>query len=525
MTTGAELEILETACQAKSLFEFSQLFGTAVQNKHNLYGSSYFSLNNVKDHLILVSSTLQDCSIDEPLQMSVNNTNNPIVYALVTNKPYFLKAPANLTGAGEAFNTMTKTLSAEMAIQCFPIALKNNGGMLGVFVFIAPDAVLQQMHETIVQDRLFNVFSSILGLYKCVEKNNQEKDLLKIDFKHKTANDYKKTIQQQIARRFIGRSQIIQEVWDLLAKAAVSEIAIMLRGETGVGKDLAASIIHDYSSRADESFIVVNCASIPENLLESELFGHCKGAFTGANHDKQGMIAMADKGTLFLDEIGDLSPVLQAKLLRVLQEKKFIPIGAKKEIHSDFRLITATHRPIEQWVRDEKFRQDLFYRINQFGITLPKLSDRKADVPQIVTHFINQYIKENNVHISGCSETALKVLKKYRFPGNVRELRNIVFQACLFVDSKDKKINKQNITERLANMVSIESPDTAELVEGVNSDYNSLTEACEAFELKIIRTALIESGGSRTKAAIKLKIPKRTLAYKCQKWSINAENS
>ena len=524
MTSGAELEILETACQAKTLFEFSQLFGTAVQDKHNLYSSSYFALNNVKDHLIQVSSSQQGFSIEEPLLMPVNNTNNPIVYALVTNKPYLLKNPVNLTGAGEAFNVMTKTLSADMAIQCFPIAVKDNGGMLGVFVFIAPNSVFIQMQETTVQDRLFNVFSSILGLYQIVEKNNQDKDLLKMDFIHKTANEHKKTIQQQIARRFIGRSQIIQNVWGLLAKAAISEMAIMLRGETGVGKDLAASIIHDYSSRADEPFIVVNCAAIPENLLESELFGHCKGAFTGANHDKQGMIALADKGTLFLDEIGDLSPILQAKLLRVLQEKKFIPIGGKKEIHSDFRLITATHRPLEQWVREEKFRQDLFYRINQFAITLPKLSDRKEDILQIVNHFIKEYSKENNTHIAGLNDAALKILKKYNFPGNVRELKNIVCQSCLFVDTKDKKINRQNITQRRANMGSIENPSDTELG-GVDSEYSSLTEACEAFELKIIRTALIESGGSRTKAAIKLNIPKRTLAHKCQKWNINAETS
>jgi sigma-54-specific transcriptional regulator len=313
-------------------------------------------------------------------------------------------------------------------------------------------------------------------------------------------------------------------VWGLLAKAAVSEMSIMLRGETGVGKDLAATIIHDYSNRADEALIVVNCAAIPESLLESELFGHCKGAFTGASRDKKGMVAMADKGTLFLDEIGDLSPMLQAKMLRVLQEKKFLPIGGKKEIHSDFRLITATHRPLEEWVRKEKFRHDLFYRINQFGITLPKLSDRKEDIPKIVNLFINEYMKENNVHIAGCSDAALKVLNKYRFPGNVRELKNIVYQACLFSDGEDRRISKQNIMDRLANMATVERTDSAELMENLDIKNNTLSEACEAFELNVIRSALIESGGSRTKAAKKLSVPKRTLAYKCKKWNINAEN-
>ncbi|MCF6204767.1 MAG: sigma 54-interacting transcriptional regulator [Methylococcaceae bacterium] len=295
----------------------------------------------------------------------------------------------------------------------------------------------------------------------------------------------------------------------------------MLRGETGVGKDLAATIIHDYSNRADESFVVVNCAAIPENLLESELFGHCKGAFTGANVDKKGMVAMADKGTLFLDEIGDLSPILQAKMLRVLQEKKFLPIGGKKEIYSDFRLITATHRPLEDWVKKEKFRQDLFYRINQFAITLPKLSDRKEDIPKIVNLFINEYMKENNVHIAGCSEAALKTLNKYKFPGNVRELKNIVYQACLFIDNKDRRIGKQNIIDRLADAAIVESSFP---IKNMDIENNTLSEACEAFELNVIRSALIESGGSRTKAAKKLSVPKRTLAYKCKKWNISPEN-
>jgi sigma-54-specific transcriptional regulator len=322
----------------------------------------------------------------------------------------------------------------------------------------------------------------------------------------------------------VGESETVQKVWGLLAKAAVSEMAILLRGETGVGKDLAATIIHDYSSRADEPLIVVNCAAIPESLLESELFGHCKGAFTGANSDKKGLIAMANKGTLFLDEIGDLSPILQAKLLRVLQEKKFTPLGGKKEIHSDFRLISATHRPLEIWVREEKFRQDLFYRINQFGITLPTLSERKTDIPKMVTLFINDYIKENNVHIAGCSQSALNILANYSFPGNVRELRSIIYQACLFVENEDNIIKEQNILDRLENMNTFKNIDSTELSEELSINGESLAAACEAFELKVIRTALIESGWSRSKAAMKLSIPPRTLAYKCKKWDINAKN-
>jgi len=520
---GDDLEILQLACQAKSLSDFIRLFSIALQKKHDLFRVDYFTLSEIKDHLVLISSTMNAFSNNQSLLMPVKNIQNPVIYALVTNKPYFIESPGNLLDAGEVFDVMTETLPAKTAIECIPINSKE-AGMLGVFVLFASKKALKQMKINSLQDQLFNLFSSIFGLYRIVEKNDKEKNLLQIDFIHKTASDYKKTIQQQISRRFIGHSPLIQKVWDLLAKAAISEMAIMLRGETGTGKDLAASAIHDYSSRANEPFIVVNCAAIPENLLESELFGHCKGAFTGATHDKRGMIAMADKGTLFLDEIGDLSPLLQAKMLRVLQEKKFLPIGGKKEIHSNFRLITATHRPLEQWVREDKFRQDLFYRINQFGITLPKLSDRKEDIPKIVNLFINEYMKENNVHITGCSESALKVLKKYSFSGNVRELKNIVYQACLFVNSKNNQISKQNIIERLSKTVVIEKPASSNLMGGLDTNSHSLTEACEAFESKVIESALLESGGSRSKAAIKLNIPKRTLAYKCKKWSISIEN-
>lgn len=517
MEPGEELEILEASCQAKTLLEFTQLFAEAIQQKNNLYGSSYFMLNYLKDHLVQASTTMPEISHNEPLAIPLHNNKNPLVYALITDKPYFVRSPANLSEAGEAYQRITQALPSQMAILCYPVVLKNNGDVHGVFVFIAADHVLKKIQNSEQQNSLLHIFSYVLGLHNITEKRDKEKDFLKMDFEQKTASNYIKTVQQQIARRLIGETPVIQEVWDLLARAAVSEMAIMLRGETGAGKDLAASLIHQYSNRADGPFIVVNCAAIPENLLESELFGHCKGAFTGANNDKPGMIALADKGTLFLDEIGDLSPLLQAKMLRVLQEKKYIPIGGKKEIFSDFRIITATHRPLEKWVKEEKFRQDLFYRINQFCITIPKLSERRDDIPKMVSHFINEYMQENNTHISGCSKSALRFLQQYEFPGNVRELRSLVFQACLFVDGKDKTISKKNIQERLANVTVFEDMDSTTNIDNIDLATNSLTKACEAFEQEMIRRALLEAGGSRSKAAIRLDIPKRTLAYKCKK--------
>ena len=520
MTSSEYLKIFQDACQAKSASDFIHFFASSLQEKFGLFGTNYMVLNEVKDQLLMINTTLENFSIGQAFSMPIKNLHNPIVYSLVTNEPYLMQPPYNFSDAGDEFNTMISMIPTEMAIQCIPISLKKMG-IHGVFVLIASSSILKNMMASSLTSNLLTLFSSILSLYQTIEENNQEKNQLKMIFLQKTATEHKKTIQQHIAKRFLGNSLIIQGTWDLLSRAATSEMAIMLRGETGVGKDLAATLIHDYSNRANEPFIVVNCAAIPENLLESELFGHNKGAFTGATHDKKGMIGMANKGTLFLDEIGDLSPLLQAKLLRVLQEKRFLPIGGKKEIHSDFRLITATHRPLERWVRDGKFRQDLFYRINQFCIMLPALRNRKEDIPKIIDYFINEYMKENNVHIAGCSKSALKAVKEFPFPGNVRELKNIIYQACLFVDGKDRIISKQNIMERLANTTTANNPSPEDFLEELDVNNNSLSKAREMFEMKMIKKALIASGGSRTKAAIKLDIPKRTLAYKCKRWNIN----
>lgn len=510
---------MEQSCFARSQQEYLSVFSAGLDQEIGLSGSVCFKLNTMKDRLVVVSSTLP-IPTDQSLSFSLSNTNNPVVYSLISDKPYLVRKPKLLASDEKDLQLMIKAAPEDNALLCYPFKYGANKSDHGVFVFFAAVAMIEQMKQDKNHQRLLNVMTNVLGIYEMAERKDKEKQAMQNNLAHLSRDNIRKTVREQIARQYIGSSQLITEAWDLLTRAAASEVTVMLRGETGVGKDLAASLIHRHSKRSQGRFIVVNCAAIPEHLLESELFGYCKGAFTGASQNKQGLIKQADGGVLFLDEIGDLSETLQAKLLRVLQEKRFTPVGANKEEYSDFRLITATHRPLEKWIETDKFRRDLFYRINQFTITIPALIDRKEDIPVLVDFFTNAYMQENTVHISGYDDTAMALLQDYHYPGNIRELKNIVFQACMFV-REDNLVTRENIMARLDKLLE-NHPDkeqaednTIKLISG-----KSLPEATEHFEQKIIRLALENAGGSRSKAANTLGIPKRTLAHKCKKWSI-----
>jgi transcriptional regulator with PAS, ATPase and Fis domain len=223
----------------------------------------------------------------------------------------------------------------------------------------------------------------------------------------------------------------MHRIFDLLDNVTPTKSNILLLGESGTGKSLIAETIHCNSPRRDKAFISVNCSAIPETLLESELFGYRKGAFTGAVSDKKGLILMADGGTLFLDEIGDMPPALQAKLLKVLESGEVLPLGDTKPKHSDIRLISATNQNIEEKIKNGTFREDLYYRINVIEVTIPPLRQRKEDIPLLVDHFIKKFSAQNQKNIKGITEEAMQVLMKYSWPGNVRELSNVIERAVV----------------------------------------------------------------------------------------------
>ena len=234
-------------------------------------------------------------------------------------------------------------------------------------------------------------------------------------------------------REMIGRDEKMLVVFEWIRTAAKSDIAVLILGPTGSGKELVARMIHDLSRRAKENFQAVNCAALPDTLFESEIFGYEKGAFTGAHDRKPGRLDLADRGTLFLDEIGDLSLMAQAKLLRVLEDRRFERLGGQKAVQVDFRLISATNRPLEQFVRDARFREDLYYRVNAFAIRLPSLRERPVDIPVLAQRFISRYCAANGLPPDGktLSPEATSALQQYAWPGNIRELESTVSRAAL----------------------------------------------------------------------------------------------
>jgi DNA-binding NtrC family response regulator len=234
----------------------------------------------------------------------------------------------------------------------------------------------------------------------------------------------------------IGKSEAMQEIFRLIGKVAPTDSTILIRGQSGTGKELIARAIHQNSLRKDNKFIAVDCGALPETLLESELFGHVKGSFTDAVVTKRGLLEVADGGTFFLDEVGDLSTGIQSKLLRVLQEKEFRQVGGIKNIKVDVRLIAATNKDLEDMIKNERFREDLYYRLNIVPIYLPSLKERKEDIPFLVQHFLEKYNKRKNKNIRGVSPDAMSILMDFDWPGNVRELENILERLVIMTDSE-----------------------------------------------------------------------------------------
>ncbi len=302
--------------------------------------------------------------------------------------------------------------------------------------------------------------------------------------------------------KLVGRSSKMQKVYQLIKKAAQSDTTVLIRGESGTGKEVVAEIIHSQSKRAEHPFIAINCAALPENLLESELFGYEKGAFTGATQQKIGKFELASKGTIFLDEIGDMSLPTQVKLLRVLQNKEIYRLGGNEKIRVDTRIIAATHRPLEEMVEKGEFRQDLFYRLNVFPIALPPLRERKEDIPELVNHFIKQ------TNIFGIDRNALKKLMEYDWPGNIRELHNVIERASIMADSfitiddlPDLVINSNQ------NVYNFEIPE-----EGFQLD---------EFEKFLVLQALQKAQNNKTKAAQLLGISRRRLYSIMERFDIH----
>ncbi len=348
-----------------------------------------------------------------------------------------------------------------------------------------------------------------LVLNKAEEHKNLKKENLSLKEQIDTINE------NYNFANMIAKSKQMLAVFQLAEKVAQYSTTVLVTGESGTGKELVAKGIHFKSPRSKMPFIPVNCGGIPENLLESELFGYKKGAFTGADRNRKGLFEEADGGTIFLDEIGELTPALQVKLLRTLQENEIRPIGSAKTLKIDVRVIAATAKDLEDAIKDKSFREDLFYRLNVMPIKLPPLRARTEDIPLLCDHFLRKFVKKLNKDVKGVSPGAIAMLLKHQWPGNVRELENVMERAVVL--SEKKVILPENLPSELGSR-----PGSARMDDFFSGF--SLKQAQRLIEKRLIKRALEATGGNRTKAVRLLEISHPSLLSKMKTYDINIDS-
>lgn len=354
--------------------------------------------------------------------------------------------------------------------------------------------------------RLLTIISTLIAqTVNKIQSLEREKELLineNLELRQKLTDKYSFS-------HIVGNSSRMKEVYEMVSRVAKSNATVLIRGESGTGKELVAHAIHYNSRRADKPLIKVNCSALPETLVESELFGHERGAFTGAIHQKKGRFELAESGTIFLDEVGELSQTVQIKLLRVIQEHEFERLGGTETYSCDVRIIAATNKDLEKALVDGSFREDLYYRLNVFPIHLPPLRERRTDILLLAEHFLEKYCRENGKSIRRISTPAIDMLMQYHWPGNVRELQNCLERAVLVCDEEAIKNAHLPPTLQTASSSSTKSG-------------FSLAEAVENTEKEMIIEALKETNGNQSKAAQYLDTSLRILNYKISKYRIEA---
>ncbi|MBM3310369.1 MAG: sigma-54-dependent Fis family transcriptional regulator [Candidatus Aminicenantes bacterium] len=351
-----------------------------------------------------------------------------------------------------------------------------------------------------------------MGAYDYVQKPFKHEELLltvRRALEHKVLQDENVRLRDALDRKYgfaniIGRSPVMEQVFELIRAAAPTRSTILIEGESGTGKELVARAIHQSSNRAHAPFVVVNSGSLPPDLLESHLFGHVKGAFTGAVSEKQGLFEAADKGTIFFDEISSISLETQAKLLRVMQDKEFMRLGGTKTICVDVRIIAATNTDLEDLIRQKSFRKDLYYRLNVIKIGLPALRERPEDIPLLVKHFLALYSRENGKEVEGMTPDVLEILERFPWPGNVRELENLVERAVVF--AKTKVIGRDSLPAVYLAPGDLAASPLPEEGESLN-----LRDQTLAYQRRLIETVLQQAKGVQKLAAARLGVKPTTL--------------
>lgn len=361
------------------------------------------------------------------------------------------------------------------------------------------------------------------GAYDYIEKPVQPQKLTDIVKKALETQEMVSTLSlsapvldDDVDSEFVGSSKKMREIFDLINRLSHVDTTVLIRGENGTGKELVARAIHFSSPRKHGEFVAINCGAIPESLMESELFGHEKGAFTGAVERKIGKFQLANKGTIFLDEVAELKPDMQVKLLRVLQERKFTPVGSNREVASNARVIAATNRNLEKMIEEGTFREDLFYRLNVMPIFLPPLRDRLDDLENLINHFIRRFNRKMGRQILGFAADALEVLRKYRWPGNIRELENLVERS--FIVENGAQIQATSLPDALRQAAQA---GIAFDLAGTYSGPLDFDRFKEETEKEFILQALKANKGRINQTVAHANIPKNTLLRKIKKYQIN----
>ncbi|HXX34972.1 MAG TPA: sigma-54 dependent transcriptional regulator [Thermodesulfobacteriota bacterium] len=378
----------------------------------------------------------------------------------------------------------------------FPVVMMTAYGTVETAVASMKEGALDYLTKPIDLDELLLMLQKVIERSTLIRENKELRTQLK--------DRYQFT-------NIVYGSSVMEEVMGLVARVAPSQATVLIRGESGTGKELVANAIHYASPRSQKPLVKVSCAAIPETLLESELFGHEKGAFTGATQRRIGRFEEADGGSIFLDEIGDLSPSTQVKLLRVLQEKEFQRLGSNLSLKTDVRVIAATHRNLEEAIQKELFRQDLYYRLNVISISLPPLRERREDISLLIDHFLKKYAEQNQKSISDISKEARALLLRYPYPGNVREMENLIERAVILC--RGEMITTQDLPFHLRE-------EKSETLWQSSEKQKSLPESLEEIERDSILKALHHHQGVQTKAAENLGISERVLRYKIKKYGI-----
>lgn len=419
----------------------------------------------------------------------VVQTGRPMVIPQISQEPLFL----NRTRA-------RKNLSKnEISYICVPIKLESQViGALSSDRLFSEDVVLEE------DFRLMTIIASMVANAVRLRQEYQEERNRLLEENSRLQNELQAKFRPA---NMIGKSSGMQSVFDLIAQVAPSDATVLIRGESGVGKELVAHSIHYNSKRAAKPFIRVNCAALPESVIESELFGHEKGAFTGAQNQRKGRFELAHGGTIFLDEIGDLSAATQVRLLRVLQEREFERVGGDQTIKVDVRVITATNRDLEVAITDGSFRQDLYYRLNVFPVHIPPLRERKTDILELANFFVEKYSKANHKYVRRISTPAIDMLISYHWPGNVRELENVLERAVLL--TTDDVVHGHHL------------PPTLQTAEASNTKMSgTLEETMFRVEHEMLVEALKNAKGNRAMAARELGITERLMGLRVKTHNI-----